>query len=120
LKRQLLEKRRESEATATELADERALRHTADEQAEAMHKELRILKAGVQKMRASHESAASEVLSGEEALAEAWEEMYEEKRRRQMSEEKLACVTPSLPLAPPLSLRGLMRGCRLVVPFDSA
>jgi len=96
LRKQLQEKRRENERLTAELGEERAVRHTTEHAVETLGRELRISKASVAKMRDASEAAAAEVQSGEDALQEAFEQVYEEKRRRQMAEEKMSHVTQQI------------------------
>ena len=96
LKKVVAEKRRENEQLVADLGEERQLRLATEHTVETLGRELRILKAAAAKMRDDSESAASEVQSGEDALQEAFEQMYDEKRRRQMAEEKMDHVTQQI------------------------
>lgn len=89
---QLNEKREELNRVKQELDEERHARQKIEEQSIATEKEARRMKLDLKKLREQHSKVTSEATSSEDALQEAWHQIYEEKRKRQVAEDRLKMI----------------------------
>lgn len=89
---QLDEKKRACDKAKCEAEDERVLRHDAEYNLEAFEKELRRSKLELQRLRATQDSAADDAVYGEQALKDAWEATFTEKKMRQEAQEQLEAL----------------------------
>lgn len=86
---QLNERRKECAALRAEIDEERRLRGDAEAVAASTDKQLKRVQAEMSKMRATEDHHASAAMDSEEALREAWQATFDERRRRQHAEGAL-------------------------------
>lgn len=92
LKSHLDERRKEVEGLRSELDDERRGRVDADTALETRDRELKRVRANLQRLKDTQASEDTDAAIGEQALQEAYRGMYEERRLRQAAETDLESI----------------------------